>query len=627
MLTLLLMSCAFITTDEREEHLDPDGDGVLFPDDCDDLDPTIGTARWYADADGDGFGDPAIVSTACERPELFVADDSDCDDGDPTIAPGAQERCDGADDDCDARVDEDPIDPATFFRDDDGDGFGVAEDTELACEAPEGFAAVEGDCDDSAATAYPDAEVICGDGLDNDCDGLGDCGLALSGVAEVDSEWIRVDGDGSAPLHGAIVGGRDLTGDGAPDILVGSRDGSDGSVTPGVALLFAAPFGGSIEPEDAAFRLYGEHDEDLTSSALAIEDMDGDGVVDVIVGGPEAASDFGGTIYVALGPITEDVLLGSSANVLRILGENANDLVGSSLLTADFTDDGVADLLVGAPGYHNNDYGRLYLLEGPLPRRSDQIDGVAGHVIDAPSWLFDAQLGQRLLPAGDIDGDGREDIVLGMPDAVSGAGLVSLITQRITGDVSLTAVQETAFLHQGADDVDFGATAAGVGDVDGDGYGELVIGAPLWSEGSRNSVGKLWLLAGDDLRTANGNGTDHEDEAIATFVGASAHWKVGAAAHGPGDLDGDGYGELALGVPGYTPSGPEVGGLLLFQGPLSGALSASDAVYSFQGVVSNGVLGVELGSLGDLDGLGLPELFAYAPDGDGSFFILPADGL
>jgi len=166
-------------------EVDDDGDGQTECDgDCDDADPYnyagntelcddqdndcdgnieapgdegIDFPFWYHDGDGDGFGDPEDQSgygRDCTMPEpAHVADDTDCDDSDPDVNPGAEEVCgDGIDTDCD------PATPAGGpDTDADGDGHRPCDD------AP--------DCDDADASAFPGAPETCGDGVDNDCDG------------------------------------------------------------------------------------------------------------------------------------------------------------------------------------------------------------------------------------------------------------------------------------------------------------------------------------------------------------------------------------------------------------------------------------------------------------------------
>ncbi len=142
--------------------------------DCDtDVDEGVGST-WYADADGDGYGDPLSPTVACDQPFGYVANFSDCDDSMATSNPASYEVCDGADNDCDGYVDEpDAIDALTFWLDADTDGYGVETATETACSAPTGFADNADDCDDTDPGVHPAAVEICND-ADDDCDGLVD---------------------------------------------------------------------------------------------------------------------------------------------------------------------------------------------------------------------------------------------------------------------------------------------------------------------------------------------------------------------------------------------------------------------------------------------------------------------
>lgn len=161
--------------DDEDPLQNPDADELCNgeDDDCDyatDEDDALDAPTWYADADGDGFGDPATPDVACEAPDGYGSDATDCDDGDDTQFPGADEICNGEDDDCEGDVDEaDAIDAGTWYTDADGDGFGDPTTAGIACDAPSGSVADDTDCDDGDDTVNPDASEIC-DEIDNDCD-------------------------------------------------------------------------------------------------------------------------------------------------------------------------------------------------------------------------------------------------------------------------------------------------------------------------------------------------------------------------------------------------------------------------------------------------------------------------
>ena len=145
-----------------------------------------GTTGLEPDLDGDGW-------TA----------DVDCDDADPRVNPGAEERCDGIDNDCDGELDPSTsVDATTWFTDADADGWGDDANPQTACAAPAGTTDQGGDCDDADATRSPSATEVCG-GIDEDCDGLLDdedpsLDLSTAGTWYADS-----DADGYGDPHRA----------------------------------------------------------------------------------------------------------------------------------------------------------------------------------------------------------------------------------------------------------------------------------------------------------------------------------------------------------------------------------------------------------------------------------------
>ncbi len=230
--------------------LDQDEDGFAEEEDCDDSNPTVypGAAEtcngvdddcdgevdegvvitFYRDSDGDGFGDPAFPSApTCDPEEGYVVDATDCDDTDTAVNPGAEEVCNGIDDDCDGEVDGAlATDQTEWYRDQDGDGFGTTGDTVMACEAPEGYVAVPGDCDDTNPAFHPGAEENdCADPNDYNCDGS---------VAYADA-----DGDGfpaCQECNDADAGAYP----GAEEVCNGVDDDCDGYVDEGLEVVFHA---------------------------------------------------------------------------------------------------------------------------------------------------------------------------------------------------------------------------------------------------------------------------------------------------------------------------------------------------------------------------------------------------
>jgi hypothetical protein len=141
--------------------------------DCDgDVDEGV-RVEGYLDSDRDLHGDSDHPISRCVGTVGFALVDDDCDDDNAAINPSQSEFCDSLDNDCDGETDEETH-PITWYRDQDGDGYGdPMGETELSCVQPEGYALLPFDCDDHDAATSPSAEERC-DGLDNDCNGRAD---------------------------------------------------------------------------------------------------------------------------------------------------------------------------------------------------------------------------------------------------------------------------------------------------------------------------------------------------------------------------------------------------------------------------------------------------------------------
>lgn len=236
---------ADVDCDDTRANVNPGAtetcDALGLDEDCDGLtedeDPNVtGTSRWYADTDSDGYGDDDVPVDACTAPAGHVpyggdcndanaafnpaaseacgenvdyncdgstgsadADGDqteaclDCDDSDATVYPGATERCDNRDNNCDGTVDEASAEDATiWYEDADADGHGTDSNVITACTAPTGFDDDDLDCDDSSATVYPGASETALDGVDQDCDGW-DLGADSDGDGLNDSDELGTD--------------------------------------------------------------------------------------------------------------------------------------------------------------------------------------------------------------------------------------------------------------------------------------------------------------------------------------------------------------------------------------------------------------------------------------------------
>jgi len=176
------------------------GCSLLFPGDEDTTDgavPTV-TPPPPSDLDADGF---TVLA-------------GDCDDVDPTVFPGATELCDGIDQDCNGIVDDAPEDGTTYFRDDDGDGFGDDASTLVACARPDGYALGGGDCDDTDENVNPEADDAPGE--DRNCDGVpGEAGgrgdiVSLSVTCSPDESEVTFEVMADGPVPDGVIYMADL---------------------------------------------------------------------------------------------------------------------------------------------------------------------------------------------------------------------------------------------------------------------------------------------------------------------------------------------------------------------------------------------------------------------------------
>jgi hypothetical protein len=124
---------------------------------------------YYQDDDGDSYGNASVSQQACTKPQGYVTDNTDCNDNNAVINPGASEICDGIDNNCNGQIDEGV--KTSWYRDADGDGYGNPSASTPACTQPTGYVANNRDCNDGNANINPGKAEICGNGIDDNCDG------------------------------------------------------------------------------------------------------------------------------------------------------------------------------------------------------------------------------------------------------------------------------------------------------------------------------------------------------------------------------------------------------------------------------------------------------------------------
>jgi hypothetical protein len=492
---------------------------------------------WYTDGDGDSYGDPATEVTQCAAPPNGVQLSGDCDDADADVSPGAVEVCDGIDNNC-SGDEEDVEDPPTYYDDADGDGFGDPARPGSGCppvdDADSGgqVSSSGDDCDDTDALVHPGADETC-DGVDTNCSG------DESDAADAEQVYADADGDGygdeatggmGCPADGMVTNHTDcddtraasnpsIADETCNDLSDDNCDGSWSECRP-TGTLSAGP---AVDSSGLVANI----------REAGIGDVTGDGVVEIVVG---AASADGGEVAIYTGPWS-----GTAAAPTTVFsGGSAGDYFGSEVAAdGDVDGDGTNDVLIGNPESDNG--GEAYLFYGgAFAASEDAVDAdiklIAESAGDHLSVGADESYTHPPSLAGDFDGDGNDDILVGAPGR-GGSGSAYVLTDAF-GTVRMG---DATARFDGEDSGDLaGKNVAVLGDVNGDGWVDFAVAAPGRDGGAVYIELGSSTLGGDlSLASASAVWTDY----------GGAH-SAGYSMNALGDLLGDGGADVGLGTSG-----------------------------------------------------------------------------
>jgi hypothetical protein len=576
-------SISVTVTDAVDQSAADSGDFVLWQESSD-----MNSYLWWSDEDGDGWGVPQGEILACDAPEGSVAFtvEEDCNDENNEIYPGHADYCgDGVDSDCD------PITPTGCFP----WGEVGAEYANASLEGSNLKLSRVGDINDdghddfAVAMADQSTQIVFGPVL-------GNISASATLVSQATTNFYYLTGE----LGHGMSGGKDVDGDGIPDLLLGNPDwtwacSSNSNSHSGRAYLLR---GGPVESDtmenllkDAddwgpgdALSLHTDYEAGCNSyfskvgySVEILDDMDGDGKADLAIGATTAAKSEAGAVYVVLSGAlalldSEDTL--EDIYHLRLAGPDTLANLGTSMGSADLDGDGLTDLIVSASPDNPGLPGTVYVVFGSdLPISPAQMDIRAIAGLSFSGVNNDDQLGADIVGVGDLDGDGDEEFMVTAPGAQGGQGVAYLVPgfYEVFGKYSIEDSFSTAVTPNATSAVRFvGGTSdavrsvGGVGDLNNDGEVDLLIGAPGHQNGSYSQAGAAYVLYGGaafwgkwwDESTGEARGDISLPDAAAvgqytakispSIQDEELGWDVDWA----GDLNSDGIDDILLGAHG-----------------------------------------------------------------------------
>ena len=413
------------------------------------------------------------------------------------------------------------------------------------------------------------------DGFESDFDLTtldGSNGFTISGIDENDS------------LGRSVSSAGDVNGDGIDDLILGAPNAGYSSYSQEgeVYVVFGTTEGFDSELDlttldgNNGFTISGLDENDGLGFAISgAGDVNGDGIDDLILGAPYADFSKLGEAYVIFGTTDGfeselDLTTLDGSNGFVISGISSDDRFGNSVSSADINGDGIDDLIIGAPfagiidypGYYytySDRRGEVYVIFGTTDGFDVDIDLTT---LDGSNGLTisgldeNDRLGSSVNSAGDINGDGIDDLILGASGAGS-AGETYVVfgsNDEFSSSLDLSSLDgRNGFIIYGIDEGDrLGFSVSGAGDFNGDGFDDLIIGAPSADSTSYDSrAGEVYLLFGKsdgfepDLELTT---LDAKDGLV--ISGLDVRDFSGSSVSNGGDVNGDGFDDLIIGAPG-----------------------------------------------------------------------------
>jgi len=479
-------------------------------------------------------------------------------------------------------------------------------------------------------------------------------GMASVAVDDLDgTDGFRIDGESLLDRFGwSVSGAGDVNGDGFDDLIIGGvYDDPNESNSGSAYVVFGKEDGhdatfdlGDVDGSNG-FALFGVDEDDTAGwSVSGAGDVNGDGFDDVIVGASNADPNDTktGASYVFFGKADgfatttnlEDL---NGTDGFRLVGEAVDDFLGFSVSSAgDVNNDGFDDVIVGSFGADVNGSisGSSYIVFGKADGFTASIDladldGTNGFRVDGEA--VQDRAGESVESAGDINGDGFDDLIIGAWGADNNGG-VSGSSYVVFGKADgFSASMELADLD-GTDGFRLdgelnghlsGTSVSGAGDVNGDGYDDLIIGAHGRDEYGTRSGSSYVVFGKADGYSAVVELKDLDGSDGFRLDGVAEQDQAGRSVSRAGDVNGDGFDDLIIAAPFADPNGEDSGAAYLVYGKDTGfdavvdlaALDGSDG-YRLDGVALDDNFGYSVSDAGDINGDGADDFILGAPRAD-----------
>ncbi len=457
----------------------------------------------------------------------------------------------------------------------------------------------------------------------------------------------NVDDNGSSPLQmennimssqfGGSVATADVNCDSIPDLLVGTI----GQFTyDEVYVYHGSATGYDTSSPDWIGR-------DLNSNTnfgqrvFSVGDINKDGCDDIMIGATKAQTYFPtvsrlGAIYLFNGsasglPDADSDGIGRVSDASwQAIGEQAYGYLGDAVTAGDFNGDSYIDIAVTADSYTNAlPYeGKIYVFLNSANGLPDaDSDGVA--LMNEASWTFEsdtssAYAGRKQgLAAADINGDGKSDLMIAVSAYSNGQskeGGIFAFYGSASGfndadSDGIARLSDADWVFESDSINAYTDAVANAGDVNGDGVDDIIIGAYRFETSSSTfDEGKAYIFHGSNpsgLPDADSDGIAHPSDANWQVESNDYNARLGTWVSSAGDYNNDGYGDVIVGAPRYSPDLARVGGAFIYPGSVSGV--SITPIWTQQGVAADDFFGTVVGVIGDVDGDGYSDIFVGTP--------------